>query len=168
MTDSQKGQAAAAMYAGQPFLLTVRAWLRIPDDRKRWRWRTGRLLITEISVSWRPTGRPGHPVILTGAGLVSRRQYDPLYDAWLPGMNVMIMVIDAGGRRLELAVHPENAEHALHWLTQGPARLLAPGSMIWVDNPQHVREIHPDHEKAHLGGREDVPHGASVTHVSQG
>jgi hypothetical protein len=77
MTDSQKGQAAAAMYAGQPFLLTVRAWLRIPDDRKRWRWRTGRLLITEISVSWRPTGRPGHPVILTGAGLVSRRQYDP-------------------------------------------------------------------------------------------
>jgi hypothetical protein len=127
MTDSQKGQAAAAMYAGQPFLLTVRAWLRIPDDRKRWRWRTGRLLITEISVSWRPTGRPGHPVILTGAGLVSRRQYDPLYDAWLPGMNVMIMVIDAGGRRLELAVHPENAEHALHWLTQGPARLLAPG-----------------------------------------
>ena len=117
--DSRKGSAARAMYANEPFSLTVRIWLREPNSPQRQAWKSGRLSITESSASWRPTASFSKPMALTGAELLRSRSYGlgPT-DLRIPPSR-LILVIKAGTREIELALPRPNAEIVIYGLTQG-------------------------------------------------
>jgi hypothetical protein len=126
--DSQKGSAARAMYANKPFSLTVRVWLREPSSPQRQAWKSGQLSITESSASWRPTASFSKPIALTGAELLRSRSYGlgPT-DLRIPP-SMLILVIKAGNREIELALHRPNAEIVIYGLTQGSrGQTIQPG-----------------------------------------
>ncbi len=124
----RKGGAAVAMYASQPFPLTVKVWLRDPDSPQNPAWRFGRLRITESSASWRPSTPFSKPVALTHAELMGARRYGlGPNDLRIPP-SVLILVIEAGGQQVELALRPPNAEIVIFGLTHaGRGQTPQPG-----------------------------------------
>lgn len=126
--DSQKGSAARAMYANRPFSLTVRTWLREPSSPQRQAWKSGQLCITESWASWRPIAAFSKPIVLTGAELLRSRCYGlgPT-DLRIPP-RMLILVIRAGNREIELALPRPNAEIVIYGLTKGSwGQTIQPG-----------------------------------------
>jgi hypothetical protein len=124
-SDSAKGAAVAAMYAGKLFSFSTRAWLRVPDSPQRSAWWAGRLLINDAVVTWQGTGSFRKPAVLTGARLIDERQYELRQAAdnrLSPNMRIFVFETPSG--MVELALRLADS-HLVIEAMNGSARHVA-------------------------------------------
>jgi hypothetical protein len=138
--DSLKGSAAAAMYAEKPFKLAVSAWLREPALPRKQAWRRGRLRITDARLSWRPNTPFSKPTDLTRSVIIRERpsSWRGTVDLPLSAAGVsrlLILVVQAGNREVELALPRPNVEIIIHGITQAGHSLAAQPAQSGTEAP---------------------------------